>query len=205
MAVSLDGRIASYPGETDVDRRAAGFTDAADREHLRSQLEAADAVIVGRSSLMASGGAWAIRNRRGAYPIWVVLTNRGLPDDARFFRQSELPRWLVSKAPLALPPVASGVRTLVVGDRPLAATIAQELRQAGARKTLLFGGADVNRQFYAEGLVDELVVTVCPLIIAGSAAVPLVSPPLPSAVRLSLVASQPQGNLVFLTYKVQKA
>lgn len=204
MAASLDGRIASHPNETDVARQTLGFTTADDRAHLLALLDTADAVIVGRSSLMASGGAFARRNHRGAWPIWAVLTNTGLPEDAGFFRQVELPRWLVSSVPLALPPAAAGVRNLVTGAAPPARTLVDAFASAKVERALLFGGSEINRQFYAEGLVDRLILTLCPLILGASTGVPLVAPDLPEPVRLTLVASQPQGNLVFLEYHVQK-
>ena len=206
MAVSLDGRIASHPGETDAARAGLGFTNEDDRRHLLSLLATADAVVVGRSSLSASGGAFAQRNDRGAFPVWAVLTNAGLPADARFFTQTELPRWLVSAAPLALPPAAAGVRNVVAGPGQSTARAAvTALQAAGARRVLLFGGSEVNRQFYAEGLVDRLILTVCPLILGAAAALPLVAPELPRPVSLTLDGCRPQGSLVFLEYRVRGA
>jgi 5-amino-6-(5-phosphoribosylamino)uracil reductase len=204
MAVSLDGRIASHPGETDRARRAVGFTDDVDRAHLKALLEDVDAVVVGKSSLVASGGAWELPGRGGRPPVWAVLTAAGLPPDHRFYGQTRVERWLVSPAPLALPP-GSSVRNLVSGARPAARVVSEALKAAGRERVLLFGGAAVNHGFYAEGLVDQLIVTICPLIIGKSAAVPLVQPELPAPVRLKLVASQARGDLVFLTYNVQKS
>ena len=82
--------------------------------------------------------------------------------------------------------------------------VAKALAGAGVERALLFGGSEINRLFYAAGLVDQLILTVCPVIIAAQAAVGLVAPTLPAPVKLTLLASQPQGNLVFLTYNVQK-
>lgn len=208
MAVSLDGRIASHEGETDAARRALSFTNADDHRHLEALLRTADAVIVGSASLLASGGAWELPNQRGAYPIWAVMTNAGLPASARFFQQTHITRWLVSRAPLTLPPTGDkargAVRNLVYGDGQAAKALVAELESAGAERVLLFGGGAVNRLFYEAGLVDELILTVCPLIIGASAALPLVAPELERPVHLTLASSQPAGNLVFLTYNVQK-
>lgn len=204
MAVSLDGKIASHPGERDSERRALGFTNDDDREHLRSLLVTTDAVIVGSSSLMASGGAWELANDKGAFPIWAVMTKAGLPQAAAFYQQRRVTRWLVSEAPLAALPPDTGLRNLVTGDDPPGAALVQALQAAGAERVLLFGGGEVNRLFYKERLVDEVILTVCPILVGTENAVPLVKAPLPQAVRLTLVASQPKGNLVFLRYTVQK-
>ena len=200
MAVSLDGRIASHPDETDEERSRLGFTNDDDREHLLDLLKSTDAVIVGSSSLKASGGAFAVRNDQGRFPIWAVLTNRGLTDGHRFYQQSELPRWLVSKEALDLPSGQSMIRNLVCGDAAPPRVIVDALSAAGCQRVLLFGGSSVNKQFYAEGLVNRLIVTVCPIILARSHALPLVAPDLPFPVHLRLGASQQLGNLVILSY-----
>ncbi len=203
MAVSLDGRIATRPDEPDRERRALGFTNDDDRRHVEALLADADAVITGAASLAASGGAWVVNNRRtGKPPIWVVMTRRGLPASSRFWRQTELERWVVSPAVVPIPADAGSVRALIYGDDQPASVVRAALEAAGANISLLFGGAEVNRQFYKEGQVDELSLTVCPLVVGTENAVPLVSPPLPSPVSLTLQGSHHCGNLVFLNYKV---
>lgn len=68
---------------------------------------------------------------------------------------------------------------------------------------ILLGGGALNQLFYKEGLVDELFLTLCPLILGSTTAINLVKPPLPAPVRLTLKSSKVVGNLVFLKYKVQ--
>ncbi len=204
MAVSLDGRIASQPGERDSARRALGFTNDDDRAHIEALVRSADAVIVGSSSVQASAGVFEVVNDRGVSPVWVVPTRAGLAADARFYRQTIVSRWLVSPAALGNVPSSAGVRQLVYGGEPMGRFIVRELAAAGHSRVILFGGSEINRHFYQEGLVDEVILTVCPLILGAENAVPLVSPPLTLPVSLALVASQPKGNLVFLTYTVQK-
>jgi 5-amino-6-(5-phosphoribosylamino)uracil reductase len=204
MAVSLDGRIASHPGEKDSERRALGFTNDDDRAHIEALVKKCDAVIVGASSIKASGGAFEVSNDRGVFPTWVVMTRSGLPADARFMRQDKLPRLLVSERPL--PGVKAGptLRNVVATKESVPRTIVRELAAANLDRVILFGGSEVNRAFYEENLVDEVILTVCPLIIASADAVPLVAPGLSRPVSLSLTSSQPRGNLVFLTYTVHK-
>jgi riboflavin biosynthesis pyrimidine reductase len=204
MAVSLDGRIASYPNEPDADRRQLGFTNDDDHQHLLRLLATTDAVIVGSSSIKASGGAFEGLNDKGQPPIWAVLTNQGLPAGQKFYQQESLTRWLISSSPLTLPPHRGSVRNIVYGRASPAMTVVKALQAAGVERALLFGGASVNKEFYSEGLVDRLIVTVCPLIIAKSSAVPLVEPELPDPIQLRLTAFQPMGNLVVLSYDLIK-
>nr|AIA18695.1 RibD C-terminal domain protein [uncultured bacterium] len=204
MAVSVDGRIASHPGEKDKERRELGFTNDDDRAHIEALVKSCDAVIVGSSSIKASGGAFEVLNDKGTYPHWYVLTRAGLPPDSRFLRQDKLPRTLVSERPLPHLKATPTLRNVVATKASVAQTIVAELRKANLTRVILFGGSEVNRIFYQEKLVDEVILTLCPLIIARSEAVPLVAPELESPVKLTLTSSQPRGNLVFLTYTVQK-
>jgi riboflavin biosynthesis pyrimidine reductase len=204
MAVSVDGRIASHANESDAERLALGFTNGDDFNHLLGLLKTTDAVIVGSSSLKASGRAFSCINDRGVYPIWATLTSRGLPPDQPFYQQAELTRWLVSPQPLQLPHHKGVLRNIVSGDlSPAQATVAA-LSAAGVERVLLFGGASVNREFYAADLVDRLIITICPLVLARSDAVPLIQPDLPSPVYLRLASSQVMGNLVILSYDLMK-
>ncbi len=204
MAVSLDGRIASHPGEKDKERRALGFTNDDDRAHIESLVKACDAVIVGSSSIKASGGAFAVLNDKGVHPHWYVLTRAGLPAESRFLRQDKLPRTQVSERPLPGLKASPTLRNVVATKESTARTALREIEAANLSRVILFGGSEVNRVFYQENLVDEVILTVCPLIIGASSAVPLVAPELSRPVSLTLTSSQPKGNLVFLTYTVHK-
>lgn len=204
MAVSLDGRIATRPGERDAERRAIGFTNADDRAHVEALVKTSDAVVVGSASIQASGGAFEILNDKGVYPHWYVLTRAGLPEGARFLRQDKLPRTLVSERPLPHLKATATLRNVVATKESVARTTVAELAKSGLSRVILFGGSEVNRIFYQEDLVDEVILTICPLIVGASQAVPLVAPELPRPVALTLTSSQPRGNLVFLTYTVHK-
>jgi len=204
MAVSLDGRIASHPAERDEARQRLGFTNHDDRAHLLELLQSTDAAIVGSASMLASGGAFAGLNDRGVQPIWAVLTNRGLPEGAPFLAQAEIPRWLVSQQPLSLPPHSGSFRTITYADESPALVLAKALQASGVERVLLFGGSEINRIFYNAGLVDHLILTLCPMILGSNAAIGLIAPPLDEPVKLALIAVQTKGNLVFLRYNVQK-
>lgn len=203
MAMSLDAQIASHATERDEVREAQGFTNPDDRDHLLALVRTADAVIVGSRSLLASGGgAFEERNAAGDLPVWVVMTNAGLPPNAAFWQQEAVPRCIASRAPLAFPAHAGSVAPIVYGTEPPARRVVQALEARGVRRVLLFGGSEINRAFYAEGLVNELWITVCPLILGAKDGIPLVKAPLPAPTHLRLVTSQCRGDLVFLNYTV---
>jgi riboflavin biosynthesis pyrimidine reductase len=71
-------------------------------------------------------------------------------------------------------------------------------------RVLLFGGGAINRMCYAAGVVDSLVLTVCPVLLGSAEAVPLVAPALPHPVQLTLDHVRSEGNFVFLHYRVHR-
>lgn len=204
MAISLDGRIASRPGEPDSERRALGFTNDDDRAHIEALVKSADAVIVGSASVKASGGAFEVLNDKGVYPHWYVLTRAGLPAESRFLSQHKLPRTLISERPIPHLKTTPTLCNIVATKMSVPHTVVHDMAQKNLTRVILFGGSEINQLFYEENLVDEVILTVCPLIIASKTAVPLVAPGLTKPVQLTLTSSQPQGNLVFLTYTVHK-
>lgn len=203
MAASLDGKIASYPLENDVARRASQFSSDADKEFVRSQIKTADAIITGANSMRASSGAWEQKGRQDRYPIWVVFSNHGLAPDLRFFKQTHIPRWIVSQKPLVRQK-NTGVEYLAYEDAKPAAFVMQHLQAQGVERVLLFGGGFINQLFYQEGLVDELKLTVCPKIIGTNEAPEFITPGLSCPVSLSLLSVQQTGDHVFLHYSIKK-
>jgi len=203
MAASLDGKIAAHTLESDSARRDYGFTNEDDKAYVRQQLETADAVITGANSLRASGATWQVRNHRGRFATWVVMTTKGISADLPFWNQNQVERWIV--APTSVPMHSNeNTRAIICGETDPARVAYVALVAAGYERVLLFGGGQINRLFYQSDLVDELRLTICPIIIAGNDAPDFVDRGLPSPKHLTLLSSQPSKDLVFLTYKVQK-
>lgn len=205
MAASLDGKIAGHHLESDRERRDYGFTNKADQDFVRHQLTMADAVVTGADSLRASQGAWQVLNHKGRFATWVVLTRAGLDPSLRFWAQGEVDKWIVTPNPDLTIPVAPKNRLIVApqSDNP-AILVAKHLEDAGFERVLLFGGGHVNRMFYDAGLVDELCLTLCPLMLGSSDASSLVTPTLSRPVFFRLESSNKNGDLLFLNYSVHK-
>lgn len=206
MAQSVDGKIAAYPGETDAQRRAYGLTSREDEERVLAHLSAADAVIMGAATLRAAGRAWAVKNTKGVYPLWVVLTGQGLTADLPFWQQDEVAKLLVSAQPLPRQAYwGPQVSNLVYGQKPPASFICESLEARGVENAVLFGGGAVNSLFYQEGKVDELFLTLGPVLLGGGPqGCALLSDPCLPPQALQLVASQVGDHHVFLNYIVLK-
>lgn len=202
MGASLDGRIASHPNESDADRKRYGFTNEADHAHLRTLLKDCDAVIVGGHSVNVSGGVMEVQRPDGVCPTWVLCSNAGFQLDQPIWSKPDTPKWLVSRAPVAAGGCPEGVFNIVYGEKGLASSVLQACRDAGFERVLLFGGGVINREFYAAGAVDELILTLCPVVVGRETGVPVVAPELDEPVRFELKEVKSEGDLAFLHYFV---
>lgn len=201
MAVSLDGATAAHANESDQERHATQFGNEDDYQMLVAAITACDAVIVGRSTIAASGPI-VTKSPAGKCPEWFVLTNRGFDENDPVLL-AEVPLTLVSREILPSHNYKNGAKKIIFGSMSPALSVAEHLRKTGKEDVLLLGGGTVNQLFYKDGLVDELFLTVCPIILGQEEMVRLVQPPLPMRVELALKSSHVVGNLVFLKYKVQ--
>jgi riboflavin biosynthesis pyrimidine reductase len=203
MGASIDGRIASHPNESDAERKRYGFTNEADHNHLRALLSSCDAVIVGGHSVNVSGGVMEVQREDGVYPTWVLCSNRGFEADAGIWNFPNTPKWLVSKEPVSEDRRGPASKTLVYGNESMPEAVLRECRAAGFERVLLFGGGVINRAFYDAGCVDEMILTVCPVVVGRGTGVPVVAPELDAPVHFELKSMQQEGDLAFLHYIVR--
>ena len=226
MASSVDGFVAIHGGQSDDERMAQGFTGSEDREHLEDLIRSADAIVLGSQTLIAGGGVLDVPRKDGDYPLWVTFTNRGIPENHAFWSQLYAPRWLVSKEPLvgtelldASEELLEGTKLLeeiepslhrsspeplnvVYGQRDAVEVCISMLEKAGCKRVLLFGGGEINRMFYTAGRVNELILTLCPVIVARASAIPIVNGDLEDLINMKLRTVKPAGNLIFLHYDI---
>ena len=128
----------------------------------------------------------------------MVLTRGSIPLDApRFWHDARTLPLALSTVPLHMPR-----GTCVTRPEWNPRGVLGELAVRGVRRLLLEGGGGLLGPFLAEGLIDTLHLTLCPLVLGGGA--PLVAAVAPwtheGAPRLRLVTAQPVGDEVFLTY-----
>ncbi|MBC1262163.1 riboflavin biosynthesis protein RibD [Synechococcus sp. BSF8S] len=165
LAVSLDGRLAPAKGG------AAKLGGAGDRASLEEALAWADGCLVGAATLRLHRRTCLIHcpellerrrlEQRPPQPLALVVSRgRGLEPGLPFFSQP-LERWLLSPGQLQ-----QGFDAHVpLGDwRDCLA----ELAARGLHRLVVLGGTGLASALLAEGLVQELQLTVCPLLLGGS-------------------------------------
>jgi 5-amino-6-(5-phosphoribosylamino)uracil reductase len=205
LAVSLDGRLAPAGGG------AAQLGGPGDRRVLEEALAWADAALVGAETLRRHGTTCLLHHpdlleRRAAagrppQPIAIAVSRSGvLPPELPFFRQP-LERWLLRAAPAPVPagptpPRPPGFTRYL--DRPTWEEALQELARLGLGRLAVLGGASLAAALLREQLIEELQLTLCPLLLGGSHTwLPLGEPPgaragVPS--RWQLVEQRPLGG-----------
>lgn len=180
--------VSSADGKATLEGRTAPMSAEADRElfhHLRTQ---ADGILV---------GAGTVRIER-----YGRVTKTSELQDKRE-REGQRPD------ALAVIVSRSGNLPVDLGVLPEARVIAdlaelRALREEGIRSLLCEGGPHLNSTLFAEGLVDELFLTVAPTIAGPGEALTIVEGlPLPEPVEIGLLTvHEAQGHL-FLRYAVR--
>jgi 5-amino-6-(5-phosphoribosylamino)uracil reductase len=166
LAVSLDGRLAPPAGG------AAQIGGRGDREVLEEALAWADACLIGGRTLRLHGCTCLIhtprlleqrrQQNRPAQPAAVVVSRRGCFDPELRFFQQPLQRWLLTPEAVAAPAGFHAALPLPNWPEALAA-----LAYQGLERLVLLGGAELAGALLQERLVDELQLTLCPLLLGG--------------------------------------
>lgn len=215
LAITADGKIADYT------RSAARFGSATDKAHLESQISLVDGVIFGAGTLRAYGTSLPIFNtqlkqlrlNRGQnpQPIHLVVSASGsIASDLKFFQQP-IPRWLLTtQENTQLWQNNNLFDRIMVGKTDANLNfewteILARLYDLGMQKLAILGGAELVTSLLAIGAIDEIWLTVCPVIFGG------VTAPTPVAgkgwlhsesIKLDLLEVKHIDREVFLHYRV---
>jgi riboflavin-specific deaminase-like protein len=207
MIESLDGRSA-------IDGRSAGLGDDADLEMLLELRAVADAVLIGPGTVRAEGYARLVGSEeRRAYreslelppdPVAVILSRSlDVPWDAGLFADEAQPV-LVYTASEDEPPETAAPVEVVRLDEPTPSSMLADLRGRGVAALLSEGGPTLLSGLLEADVVDELFLTIAPLITGDPLALRIVEGEgLRSARRARPVwVLRAQGEL-FLRYALQ--
>lgn len=208
--------VTSADGAASLKARTAGLGGAADRAVFATLRCLADVILVGAGTLRAEnyGPARldsAARARREGWglppvPTIAVLTRSCRLDwRAPFFSQAE-------QRPVVLTTTgadaddrerAAAVADVIVagGDAVDLTGALQGLADRGVDNVLAEGGPHVSAQLVAAGLLDELCLTVAPLVVAGGASRILNGPELDHPVNLDLSHVLESDGYLFLRYR----
>jgi riboflavin biosynthesis pyrimidine reductase len=212
MVSSVDGRAA-------VGGRVGSLTGPADQALLVALRGWCDVLLVGAGTIRAEGygvidlppDVVAIRARRGQepHPVVAILTGTHDLDPALpVFSEAEpgTRPWLITVAgpdPAPLEPYAHILEVAAGQDgRPSVRAALQALRAAGLSRVLSEGGPTILGHMLGQGLVDELFLTLSPVVVGGDGLRIVHVPAYEGFVELTLRDVLGAAGEVFLRYAV---
>jgi riboflavin biosynthesis pyrimidine reductase len=207
--------IASADGASAVSGVSKGLSGPADHELFLLLRSLADVILVGAGTARSehygparmTSDVQAARRGRGQAPvppIAVVTRSCRLDWDSPLFANATARPIVVtvSDAPAADRASAARVADVVLaGDHDVELGSALgALRDRGARSVLAEGGPTLNADLAAAGMVDELCLTLAPLLVGGPANRILAGTALTAPPGLRLASVCEQDGFVFLRY-----
>lgn len=209
--------IATVDGRAAVQGRSVALGHPADRALLRELRTGADALLVGTATLAAERYATLLdadqRERRARlglpeHPL-VATVSRALTlpvAQAPLFAEAGTPIVAFTESEAAAPSVGADLE--VVRFAPGGLTfdaVLTALARRGVRGVVCEGGPSLLRELVAQDGVDDLLLTVSPLLVAGDAPTLLAGDALPEAARLVLHDVHRADDHLFLHYRARRA
>ena len=209
--------IASLDGGATVDGRARGLAGAGDRALFKVMREAADVIVVGAGTVRAeqySGAQLTVAGRqrrqdRGQSevpPIAVVSASGALEPDSLLFTRTEVPPLIFTTAVSC-----AATRDRLQGRAEVidastsdpilvdSAAMLAELGRRGLSRVLCEGGPTMLGDIIGHGLLDELGLTISPMLVAGGAPrIVLGDTAVATTLRVTHILTDEQGYLYTL-------
>lgn len=218
--------VASVDGKVVVDGTEQGIGSKVDQLLMRELRVNADVLLNGAGTLRKSGASprlggptlEAVRAQRGKprFPLAAIVSRSGnLPLDATFFTADDFDAvvFLSDTAADERRAAIAGTGRLVIpvpagGEVP---ALLRYLRvERDARVLLCEGGPDINAELFAIDAVDELFLTIGPVIVGGRDVLTAVTGERPYSRRelprlqlVSAVANE-ETDEVYLRYRVRR-
>ena len=181
MAMTADGKIAT------TNRAVASFGSARDHAHLLALRATADAVMSGARTVdsakinLGPGGAKfrRLRSERGLAEsnVRVLVSGRGsINPQAEVFKHRFSPILILTTQRTSptklrqLRVLADAVKVCGKTEINFRAALRWLRTRWGVKRLLCEGGGELNDALFRAGLVDELHLTVCPIVFGGRTA-----------------------------------
>lgn len=203
-AMSLDGKIATRTGDS-------ALSSSVDKKRVHKLRSQADAILVGKNTILQDNPMLNVRYARGKNPIRIVLDSMGqIPASSKLIQTSydiqtiiavseKIPKKnlaKLSKFPVDI--VVCGKNKVELKQ------LLKILKKSKIKTILLEGGGTTNWDFVRQGLVDQVIITVTPYLVGGKDAKTLVDgdgfSKIAQSLRLKLDRVVRQNNEIVLHY-----
>ena len=203
--------VATADGQARVDGDTSSLGNDADMALFLQLREQVDCVMAGTATIAAEqykgpASKPAVRERRERRglrerPLFATVTRSGvLPLEAPVFGDAEIDIAVFSEAETGAGAAAANVTTVATLDPREILSVLRE--RFGVRTLLLEGGPRINAAFFAAGLVDELFLTLAPVLTGSSEPFPIIAGVLPQRQQLHLVSVLTDDEHLYLRYRV---
>lgn len=203
--------VSTVDGQAKIGENTDELGNAADATLFARLREEVDCVMAGTRTVEIEGynaparkPETRERRRRNGLaerPVFATATRSGvLPVSAPLFQDPELEVVVFSEGELVLGDAAAKVTQVATSDpRQMLAELHGE---HGVRALLLEGGPSINAPFFEAELVDELFLTVAPVLTGSAVPFPIIRGRLPQRQTLHLLGALLDEDHLFLRYRV---
>lgn len=214
----LANMVCGLDGSTAIDGRVGALSGPTDRQLFVDLRSVADVVLVGAETarrerygpVVLSDRRRAAREASGRPPVprlAIVSRSLSLDLDGKAFREGDTPALVVTceASPAEARKRLEGITDVVVAgsDRVEPELAVRALRRLGHRVVLCEGGPSVLGDLLAHGLVDELCLTLAPLV--GGDPLPVAVMPATAGIeRLRLAHVLEADGSLFLRYEADR-
>lgn len=207
--------ISTLDGKAAVEGRTAPMGSAADRALFHGLRAHADAVMVGAGTLRTERYGRIIKDpavrerRQGAglppEPLACLVSGRlDLPPDLPLLQEPEARVVVITSSDDELPDVRAAVEYLRADPLQLEPLMAHLHAEHGVRKLLCEGGPTLNEHLLAEGLVDELFLSLAPMLVGGRALTIVTGTALEGPVELEPIWCLESEGHLFTRWRVDR-
>lgn len=201
--------VASADGAATIAGRSAGLGSPADHRVFTLLRELADVLLVGAGTVRTEDYGGVRRPTRGTDrppPIAVVTASAQLDPNSRLFTDTRVPPIILT---LRSVPVEQRERLAAAGGDVVTMTrltpnlILAELARRGLHRVLCEGGPTLHGELIAADAIDELCLTVAPLLAGGSAGRITAGSTDPPTLRMELADVLHDDGVLLLRYRRQ--
>jgi 2,5-diamino-6-(ribosylamino)-4(3H)-pyrimidinone 5'-phosphate reductase len=174
--MSIDGKISTKKNDS-------AFSSKMDLVRVHKLRSTIDAIVIGISTLLDDDPMLNVRySRKGAKnPTRIIIDSKArIPLDSRIIESSKKIQTIIAVTHNASSKKIKqienkGAQVLVSGNEKVnIRNLFQQLEKIGIKKILVEGGGEINWSVLKLGLVNDLIVTVSPVVIGGRDAKTLV-------------------------------
>ena len=207
--MSIDGKITTRKNDSSISSKI----DWVRVHKLRSTV---DGIVIGISTVLKDDPMLNVRYAKMVKnPARIIIDSKArIPLDSRIMRSSKkIETFVAVTHDASLKKIKEiekkGAKVLVIGrEKVNIINLFQHLENLGLKKVLVEGGGEINWSVLKLGLVNELIVTIAPIVIGGRDAKTLVEGEgisyIHNAIRMKLVKSIIQDNKeIVLIYRLR--